>query len=142
MEFRHLSQKFYTDYPQSKYPELMAKLDRPYIQTIVTINNLIFAVPLRSGISHQQNVLWTNKSAKCGLDFTKAILILDHDYISPEKVFIRPDEYKKLLGKDHIIKDKMEKCISDYKKAKTDLSQEHNRAYCAYSTLQYFEKYI
>ena len=30
MEFRHLSQKFYTDYPQSKYPELMAKLDRAY----------------------------------------------------------------------------------------------------------------
>ena len=36
----------------------------------------------------------------------------------------------------------MEKCISDYKKAKTDLSQEHNRTYCAYFTLQYFEKYI
>ena len=143
MEFWHLSQKFYTDYPQSQYPELMAKNDRPYTQTIVTVDNLTFAVPLRSDISHQQNVLWTNKRAKCGLDFTKAVLILDPNYIDySKKVFIRPDEHRHLLGKERRVKEKMEKCIEDYKKAKADLSQEHNREYCSFSSLQYFEQYI
>lgn len=36
----------------------------------------------------------------------------------------------------------MEKCIEDYKKAKFNLKQEHNKEYCSYSALQYFEKYI
>ena len=59
MEFRHLSNKFYTDYPNEKYPELMLKEHRPYVQTIITIGNLKFAVPLRSNIMHENNVLWT-----------------------------------------------------------------------------------
>lgn len=120
----------------------MAKNDRPYTLTIVTLNNLTFAIPLRSDISHQQNVLWTNKAAKCGLDFTKAILILDPEYIDPQMVFIRQNEHKNLLGKERRVKEKMEKCIADYKKAKADLSKEHNREYCAYSSLQYFEQYL
>jgi protein AbiQ len=142
MEFRHLSKKYYEDYPHEKYPELMAKENRPYTQVITNVNGLKFAVPLRSDISHSQNVLWTNKQQKHGLDFTKAILILDDSYIDSERVYIRSDEHKHLLGKEQRVKEKMEKCIADYKKAKLDLTLEHNKEYCSYSSLQYFEDYI
>lgn len=142
MEFRHLSDKFYNKYTHDKYPELMLKKDRPYTQTITEINGLKFAVPLRSDITHPQNVLWTNKKQKHGLDFTKAVLILDDEYIDNKKVSIRKDEYKHLLGKEQRVKEKMMKCIADYKKAKSNLSIEHNKIYCQFSSLQYFENYI
>lgn len=77
----------------------MAKKNRPYTQVITDVNGLKFAVPLRSGISHHQNVLWTNKKLGRGLDFTKAVLILDDEYIDDKHIFIRYDEHKHLLGK-------------------------------------------
>ena len=86
MEFRHLSDKFYRKYPSEQFPELMVKENRPYTQVITDINGLKFAVPLRSDISHSTDVLWTDKQARHGLDFTKAVIILDDEYISDEKV--------------------------------------------------------
>ncbi len=142
MEFRHLSDKFYKKYPSEQFPELMAKENRPYTQVITDINGLKFAVPLRSDISHTTDVLWTDKQARHGLDFTKAVIILDDEYISDEKVFIRKKEHKHLLGKERRVKEKMEKCIANYKKAKSNIKEQHNAEYCQFSTLQYFEKYI
>lgn len=42
---------------------------------------MIIAIPLRCDITYPQNVLWTNKKQKHGLDFTKAVLILGDEYI-------------------------------------------------------------
>lgn len=142
MVFKHLSEQFYNDYPSDKYPEMMIKENRPYTQVITDINGLKFAIPLRSDISHSTDVLWTDKSEKHGLDFTKAVLILDDKYIAEEKVFVKNKEHKHLLGKERRVKEKMEKCISNYKKAKANIKEEHNAEYCSYSTLQYFEDYI
>lgn len=142
MVFKHLSEQFYNDYPSSKYPEMMLKENRPYTQVITDIEGLKFAIPLRSDISHSTDVLWTDKSAKHGLDFTKAVLILDDKYVSDEKVYIRNNEYQHLLGKERRVREKMEKCISNYKKAKSNIKEGHNAEYCRYSTLQYFEEYI
>lgn len=142
MEFRHLSDKFYEKYPSEQFPELMVKESRPYTQVITDINGLKFAVPLRSDISHATDVLWTDKQARHGLDFTKAVVILDDEYISDEKVFIRQKEHKHLMGKERRVKEKMEKCIGNYKKAKANIKERHNAEYCSFSTLQYFEEYI
>lgn len=142
MVFKHLSEKFYKDYPADKYPEMMLKENRPYTQVITDYNGVKFAIPLRSDISHTTDVLWTNKSAKHGLDFTKAVVILDEEYISDERAYIRSDEHKHLLGKEQRVKEKMERCISHYKKAKENIHDKHNAEYCSYSTLQYFEEYI
>lgn len=142
MIFRKLSEKFYKDYPSDKYEEMMLKENRPYTQVITSVNGLIFAVPLRSEISHPTDVLWTDKPAKHGLDFTKAVLILDDSYLSDKRAYIRDKEHKHLLGKEHRVKEKMEKCINNYKKAKENLDEPHNAEYCSYSTLQYFEDYI
>ncbi len=142
MKFYQLSKDFFNDYPYDNYSEMMLKDDRPYIQVLTTINGLIFAVPLRSGISHNYDVLWTDKASKCGLDFTKAIPILKSTYISNKRVYVRQKEYQHLLGKERRVQEKMEKCIKNYKKAKTRLDIERNVQYCNFSTLKYFEKYI
>ena len=113
-----------------------------YHLDITEVNGLKFAVPLRSDISHRTDVLWTDKQAKHGLDFTKAVLILDDEYISDKRAYIRDKEHQHLLGKERRVKEKMEKCISNYKKAKENIEEEHNAKYCSFSTLQYFEEYI
>ena len=142
MVFKHLSEKFYKDYPSDEYKEMMLKEDRPYTQVVTNVNGLKFAVPLRSEISHPTDVLWTDKQAKHGLDFTKAVLILDDSYLSDKRAYIRDKEHRHLLGKEYRVKEKMEKCINNYKKAKENIQEPHNAEYCSYSTLQYFEKYI
>lgn len=142
MLFTHLSEKFYNDYPSDQYPEMMLKENRPYTQVITEVNGLKFAVPLRSDISHRTDVLWTDKQAKHGLDFTKAVLILDDEYISDKRAYIRDKEHQHLLWKERRVKEKMEKCIGNYKKAKENIEEEHNAEYCGFSTLQYFEEYI
>ena len=56
--------------------------------------------------------------------------------------YIRDKEHQHLLGKERRVKEKMEKCIGNYKKAKENIEEKHNAEYCGFSTLQYFEEYI
>lgn len=143
MEFKFLTNDFYKDFDKDKYPEISRKNERPYTQTLCSVDNLLFAIPLRSSISHK-HVLWSDKDKGCGLDFSKAVLILDKEkYIDDTtKPHIRDNEYKALLGQEYIVKTKMEKHIKDYKKAKQNLEIRRNRELCNCSTLQYFEEHI
>lgn len=45
--FIFLSETFYSDYPAANYPEMEQKKTRPYVQVIVEISGVIFAIPLR-----------------------------------------------------------------------------------------------
>ncbi len=56
------------------------KKDRPYIQLYVEIDGIQFAIPLRSDIRHP-HVFWTDKANNCGVDFSKAVVILDVKFI-------------------------------------------------------------
>ena len=141
MKFIFLTEQFYDDYKMCL--EIEKKSTRPYAQVHIEINNLQFAIPLRSGISHKQHVLWTNKEEKCGLDFSKSVVIVEDKYISKIRIpYIRPIEFNALRGKEHIVKQKLIKHIYDYKKAKSNQSVERNRLLCQFSTMQYFEEYI
>lgn len=101
-----------------------------------------YAIPLRSDI-HHPHVLWTDKANNCGVDFSKAVVIKEEDYIdSVKEPHLRQNEFDALRGKDYKIKTKMAKYIADYKKAKQDLSKPINQTLVKYSTLQYFEKEI
>ena len=140
--FIFLSDEFYNDYPATSYPEMEQKRNRPYIQVCVVINDVQYAIPLRSDI-HHPHVLWTDKANNCGVDFSKAVVINDNKYIDTStEPFLRQNEFDALRGKDYRIKVKMEKYIEDYKKAKNDLSKKENQNLIKYSTLQYFEKEI
>lgn len=140
--FVFLSQKFYNAYPTSQYPEIEQKKNKPYIQVCVEIDGVQYAIPLRSDI-HYPHVLWTDKKNHCGVDFSKAVIIKDESYIDLSiEPHLRQNEFDALRGKDFKIKSKMEKYITDYKKAKSDLSKPINQMLVKYSTLQYFEKEI
>lgn len=108
----------------------------------VRINGRVFAVPLRSHIKHKY-VLWTDEENGCGLDFSKAVVILNAKQIDEEKKpYIRPNEFEALRGKEAIIAQKMKGYIATYKKARQRIDVPRNQRLCKYSTLQYFEKYI
>lgn len=63
--FIFLSEEFYQAYPSERYPEIEQKKARPYVQVIVEINEVKFAIPLRSDI-HHPHVLWTDKKIQAG----------------------------------------------------------------------------
>ncbi len=140
MKFIFLTQLFYDDYHDCH--EIEQKGTRPYTQVHITIGDLTFAVPLRSHIDHP-HVLWTNKKEHCGLDFSKAVIILKPGYIdTTRKPYIRKEEFEQLRGKEYIVKQKLLKYIRAYKAAKARSEIERNATLCKYSTMQYFEQYI
>ena len=78
MRYIFLTEQFYTDYAHCT--EIEQKQSRPYAQLLLEINKITFAVPLRSNIHHKY-VLWSDKDNRCGLDFSKAVVIIDMKYI-------------------------------------------------------------
>jgi protein AbiQ len=141
MTFIFLTQQFYDDY--ANCAQIETKITRPYVKIHDKINGVQFAVPLRSEINHHDHVLWTDKANRCGLDFSKAVVIENDDYVdNAKKVYIRKIEFESLRGKKHDVKSKMIKHISDYKHAKTMTHINRYKCLCQFSTLQYFENHI
>ena len=135
----HLSAEFYQAYSGNQFPEIEQKQSRPYVQVCVTIKGVAWAIPLRSNINHE-HVLWTDQANKCGLDFSKAVVIEKAEYLdSTTTPWIRDNEFQELKGKEFVISNKLEKYIDKYKKAKHDIHIPRNQRLCQYSTLQYFE---
>lgn len=142
MKYTFLTDKFYNDYPHEQYPQMEIKKDRPYAHVQVEVYNQLFCIPLRSHIDHP-HALFTNKKEKCGVDYSKAVIINNDEYIDKtKKAFLRSDEYKKLKGKDYTIKKQFLDYIKLYKQAKIDNTVNHREEILAFSTLQYFENYI
>ena len=141
MTFTFLTREFFDDY--AGCAEIEQKGDRPYIRVEINVDGVLFGIPLRSNIRHP-HVLWTDKENRCGVDFSKAVVITDPArYIdSSRRPYIRKNEFDALRGKEHQVKQKMKKYISDYKRAKIDLKIPRNRLIVRCSTLQYFEDYI
>lgn len=141
MTYRFLSLKFYTDYPKHLFPEIERKQDRPYIMICININNYMFALPLRSHISHHY-AYFTDKKNACGVDYTKAVYISNPDYIDKHrKPHIRPDEFNFLRGKEYIIQQGFIKYLEDYIKAQNSLDIIRMQRF-SFSTLHYFESLI
>jgi protein AbiQ len=94
---------------------------RGYGVVIITINNLSFAIPLRSRIKHNASYITVKSDQKGikgkGLDFTKALLISEPKYISHLPFKISADEYKKLNNKEFFVTSKFEKYVLKYIKA-------------------------
>lgn len=140
MVFTFLSSAFYLDHVSC--PEIEQKSTRPYICVHVNINGILFAVPLRSHINHT-HVLWTDKTAGCGLDFSKAVVLAKSSYIdTTRKPHIRQNEFDALRGKEHLVQQKLVQYIRAYKKAKMRPDIQRNQRLIQYSTLQYFEEFI
>ena len=140
MKYIFLTQQFYIDYKNCT--EIEQKQDRPYVQVYVKVNSIDFAIPMRSDIKHSY-AFWTDKPNRCGVDYSKAVVIEDKKYIdTTRKPYIRPNEFKALIGKSFNIEQGLLNYIEEYKKAKLNQNIYRNKLLCQYSTLQYFEKYI
>lgn len=140
MKYVFLTQQFYEEHIHCS--EIERKTLRPYAQVIIEMEGTIFAVPLRSNIKHN-HVLWSDKENRCGLDFSKTVVVTRMDYIDKKNIpRLRQVEFDALKGKDYIAKQKLQTYIKHYKRAKKFPEFEYNRRLCRYSTLQYFEEYI
>jgi len=70
MNFFLLENNFYNDY--SNCTEILKKSNRPYAVFLIKLNNLTFAVPVRSHITHKYSIKTIENK---GLDFSKAVII-------------------------------------------------------------------
>jgi protein AbiQ len=136
-----LTEKFYAAYCDC--PEIEQKDTRPYIRVQVLVNNVLWAIPLRSHIRHNY-AIWTDKEKGCGLDFSKAVVVEKPDeYISGDKPYVRPEEFKVIKRIDnYTVTRKLQQYIKTYKDAKDHLEINRNKQIVRCSTLQYFEKYL
>ncbi|MCL2215826.1 MAG: hypothetical protein FWB91_02275 [Defluviitaleaceae bacterium] len=140
MNFIFLTNQFYEDY--SHCTEIEMKQQRPYVQVFITLHDIDFAIPMRSNIKHNY-AFWTDKPNRCGLDYSKAIVIEDRKYIdATNKPYIRPNEFKALIGREYSVKQGLLNYIQAYKKAKLKPDNPRKRDMLEYSALQYFEGYI
>ena len=136
-----LTNQFYQDFACCS--EILEKRNRPHVQVQILLNNNIFCIPMRSHINHP-HVLWTDKKNRCGLDFSKTVVIADaQKYIDfTTKVYIRPNEFNQLRGKEQIIQSRLKNYIAAYKKAKSRPEIPRHQTLLKHSSLQYFEEYI
>ena len=136
-----LTEKFYRDY--SACLEIEQKPTRPYIRVGVVIGGVLWAIPLRSHINHEY-AIWTDKANRCGMDFSKAVVIeRPSEYISTATPYMRPNEFTELKKVSaYTIEQKLRQFVKVYQKAKLHPEIPRNKSILAYSTLQYFEKYI
>ena len=140
--FVFLSDYFYNKYPASVYPEIEHKPERPYIQVVIEVENVTFAIPFRSNINHP-HVFWTDKKNRCGLDYSKAVVIYDEKFIDDSKYpHIRQNEFDALRGKDYRIKQGMKKYLVIFRNAKENLEDERKKGIYEKSALQYFESFL
>lgn len=136
-----LTEKFYQDHVDC--PEIEQKPSRPYIRVGVVLGGVLWAVPLRSHIRHEY-ALWTDKPKRCGMDFTKAVVIeRPAEYISAVPPYMRPNEFDELKKiNPYTVEQKLKTFVNVYKRAKVHPEIPRNQSILAYSTLQYFEEYI
>ena len=136
-QFAFLTPDFYKDHNQCN--EIEQKPERPHLRMLMKINGLTFAIPFRSNIAHP-NAFLTDPANKCGLDFSKAVIIDDPaKYIdSSSTPHIRQNEFNAMRGKERVIEAGMLRYIRAYEKARKRPDVPRNATLLKYSTLQYF----
>ena len=141
-ELRKLSQSFYNDYPSDSYPEMEQKLQRPYVVLLVRINELKFAIPLRTNIRHSFCYKFKKSDRETdsttGIDYSKAVVIKKESYLS-ENTDINDKEYLELQEKGFFIVKQFKKYVDGYISFKKHGGNEFVARKYVFSTLKYFD---
>lgn len=154
VKFIFLATDFFQKNPHLK--EVENKNNRPYSVFLITIDNIEFAIPLRSSLQHNNffsSLNITNKEKKdnayskkgnVGLDYSKSIIIQNANDIRNDTgiVFVSEKEHNYLKGKEYLVKVGMEKYIKKYIKAYDKQHIRSNKFLCDYSTLQNYHEEI
>ncbi len=124
MQLKKLAPSFYTD--NSHLEQALDNFNgqwqvgkvRGYGVVIISINDLTFAIPLRSNIKHKASYITVKSQQKGiqgkGLDFSKALLISDDSYISNDIFKIPYNERSRLRNKETYITEIFENYVNDY----------------------------
>jgi hypothetical protein len=145
IELRKLSEEFYRDHPRSDYPEMEAKVGRPYAVLLVRIDGVCFAIPLRTNIRHSYCYKFRTSDRKTesatGIDFSKAVVVSKETYLG-QKTDINDKEYLELQKKSYFIVNRFQKYVHDYIDYKKNGGNEHLAKRYAYCTLKYFDEIL
>lgn len=143
-----LTDKFYKNYPQREYPELLEKKGRGYNCLLIqTHYDYFICIPYRSEISHKYAFKFHNtkrsQKHKSGLDYTKIVIVKKHEYISTESAMIDKDEYIKTVRNISRIVKESEEYIEEYVAHMNNecvISEMDFRRKYGMSTLKYFHE--
>ncbi len=143
----NLTTKFYNDYPDPPYKEIVRKDARPYNCLLIQSHYGYFiCIPYRSHIKHKYGYKFKysarSRRTNSGLDYTKIVIIKNSEYIGVSDAVVDTDEYKETRDNIEFIKKDAQAYIDKYieyvldKSTKSDLIR-IQRAY-QFSTLKYF----
>ena len=143
----NLTEKFYKDYTDPPYKEIVRKEGRPYNCLLIQSHYGYFiCIPYRSHINHKYGYKFKysarSRRTKSGLDYTKMVIVKNSEYIGISDAIVDTDEYKETRDNIEYIKKDSQTYIEDYiayilgKSTKYDI-REFQRAY-GFSTLKYF----
>ena len=134
-----LSEEFFADYPHERFPEIEQKGTRPHVVYLIKLEEDVwFAIPLRSHLGHPFGFRTVGGG---GLDYSKAIPVLDERYVDGTRaVHIRDEEYPVIRKNARKIKDGMARYVRRYVKARSKMHIRANRSLVEKSVLQYFEE--
>ncbi len=142
-EIRKLTKDFYDEFDSINYPEILRKIDRPYLAMIVQIGKNAFAIPFRTQLDHNWGYQFprtTRKSkTKTGLDFSKAVIVNDKRFIG-DVTDIDRLEYTDLDANYHIIIKRFITYLNGYKRYATNKPNTYDAKKYKYTTLKYFHK--
>jgi protein AbiQ len=140
MNIRSLKQTSYAKLCKDR-PQVLTK-DRGYGIVSIIINDLIYAIPLRSNMNHNNgfktipirkngNIFWN------GLDYSKALVVKEEDIEATAFRLKDRAEFNKIQSNKDKIQSEFEKYVSDYILCfKQGKSNTDNRF--KFTTLQYF----
>lgn len=140
MDIRPLKKDFYDQLIIGK-PQILQK-DRGYGVVSITINDLTYAIPLRSNLNHTNGfktiykkiggqIIWN------GLDYSKA-LIVELDNIEPISFNTKNQkEFDKIQANEDKIKSEFEEYVSNYIECVKKGTSSTDRRF-KFTTLQYF----
>ena len=145
LELRKLTKKFYKDYPKRKFPEIEHKSSRPYVVLLVKVDDVQFAIPLRSNIRHSYCYKFktsdreTNSST--AIDFSKAVVITNPSYLG-NNTDINDKEYLEIQQKTFFILKQFKRYVNGYIKFKLEGGNKHTQKKYRFTTLEYFNDVI
>ena len=142
MEFHRLSAVFYTEFGMCE--DILTKDNRPYYVLILELDGLTYAIPLRSHITHPYCFIADNSAGlNSGIDYSKAIVITESQFIDSSPVTIRQKEYNIYKKREYQIKKQFSSYVAQYKKEIRRRQKNPTlpvSSLCRFSSLVYFHK--
>lgn len=143
-----LTDTFYEAYPNPPFTEILKKRGRAYNCLLIqTDQEYLICIPYRTHISHS-NAYHFKRSARSrkfrsGLDYSKAVIIQNLEFIGNDNAIIDHDEYMETVKNIQKIKLEATSFISDYClhiRGEQILHENEFKRRYMYSPLKYFHR--